>query len=143
MPASSARPVRWTLRFVVSCAFLLVLQVAVSSQEKLSRITGTVTYDERIGLARDAKVRIRLEDNTDSRGSAIVVAEQTVLTGRNQVPISFALSFPTSLLHTGHKYSVSAEIEMGGRIWLRGRKALRAPPTKNVSDITIVVASVA
>jgi uncharacterized lipoprotein YbaY len=116
--------------------------MAVSSQEKSRHVTGVVTYNERIGLAKDAKVHIRLEDHTDRQDAAVVVAEQTVLIGYSQAPISFSLSFPGSRVKTNHSYSVSAEIEMGGRVWLRGRKLLRAAPTKNLRNITIAVSSV-
>ena len=105
-------------------------------------MTGVVTYNERIGLAKDAKIHIRLEDNTDRQDAPVVVAEQTVLTGDSQAPISFSLSFPGSRVNTTHSYSVSAEIEMGGRVWLRGRKLLRAAPTKTLRNITIAVSSV-
>ncbi|PYX56515.1 MAG: hypothetical protein DMG76_14505 [Acidobacteria bacterium] len=121
---------------------MVFLQVPVLGQTEMSRISGSVTYEERLGLAKNSTIHIRLEDVTNPTAPPVVLAEKTVSSDHSQAPISFSLFVPKTQVHSGHKYAVSAEVEMGGKIWLRGRKELHHAPVHNFANITILVSLV-
>lgn len=79
-----------------------------------SVITGEVTYRERIALAPDAELRVRLLDVLPT-APAVVVSERTIRPSGN-VPIRFALPFRGRIDPT-HRYAVDARLVSGGREW--------------------------
>src|SRR5262249_18038188 len=89
---------------------MVFLQVPVLGQTEMSRISGSVTYEERLGLAKNSSIHIRLEDVTDPTAPPVVLAEKTVSSDHSQAPVSFSLSVPRSQVHKSHKYAVSAEV---------------------------------
>ncbi|MNR88164.1 Membrane-bound lysozyme inhibitor of C-type lysozyme precursor [compost metagenome] len=98
---------------------LLVLSVAATgcakwfkSENKPSlsgRVTGTVTYRERIALPPDAKIIVSLEDVSRVGASSIFIAQQT-LRASSQVPIAFDLRYIPSAIDLRNRYSVRAVI---------------------------------
>ncbi len=105
-----------TLRTILA---LLALTVAASgcakwykseSKPSLSgRVSGTVTYRERIALPPDAKIIVSLEDVSRADASSIFVAQQT-LRPSGQVPIPFELRYIPSAIDLRHRYSLRAVI---------------------------------
>jgi putative lipoprotein len=80
-----------------------------------SRITGTVTYRERIALPPDASVRVRLDDTTEPELPGRLVAETTVTTDGRQVPVPFELEYRKADIQPSHRYAVRATIFSGGQ----------------------------
>lgn len=121
----------------IACAILLGSSSA-AGQARTSQIAGTVTYQERLGLAKHATIHVRLED-TSVPGEPATVAEQTITTEHDQVPIPFLLSVPIDQLHSHHNYVLVADIEMAGRIWFKGNKLLQRPPRRDLRNVTLVL----
>jgi putative lipoprotein len=70
-------------------------------------VSGTVTYRERIALPPDSVVRVTLE----SVGSPMeVLAERTIETQGQQVPIPFSLTYDASSLREDTSYVIRAQI---------------------------------
>jgi len=86
------------------------------SQQNIQSITGTVAYRERIALPDDAKVTVSLQDVSKMDAAAEVIAKQEFMTNGHQVPLTFDLSYDSSKIQPKHRYSVSARIEVNGKL---------------------------
>ena len=76
------------------------------ARAQLGRVTGTVTYRERISLSGDAVVRVTLRD-LDERDTMI---GQRLLYDAGQVPIAFSVVYDPALVDKTHRYELRAEI---------------------------------
>jgi putative lipoprotein len=79
-------------------------------------VTGSVMYRERVALPPGATVTVRLQDVSRADAPAEVLAEQ-VIVPTTQVPIPFALEYDPARIDARHRYSVSARIEVDGKLW--------------------------
>ena len=79
-------------------------------------ITGNVAYRERIMLPDNAVVTVRLQDVSLMDAPAKLISEQVIETNGAQVPVAFELSYNPSDIKPGHRYSVSARIEVAGEL---------------------------
>jgi putative lipoprotein len=77
-------------------------------------VRGTVTYRQRIALAANSEVRVKLVDTAAADGTA--VAETTVNTGNRQVPFSFELPYEARNINRQRTYEVRAEIRSNGEL---------------------------
>ncbi|MFN0038853.1 MAG: YbaY family lipoprotein [Burkholderiales bacterium] len=75
-----------------------------------TRVSGTVSYRERIALAPGSLVIVTLEDTSKADAIATVLGEARITIERNQVPISFAIDFDPGRIEPRHRYSVRARI---------------------------------
>lgn len=81
-----------------------------------SRVTGTVTYLERVALPPTAVVKIQLVDVSRADAPAVILVEQIIPTGGEQVPFFFEIPFDPSKIKANHTYAVQARIEDDGRL---------------------------
>jgi putative lipoprotein len=79
------------------------------------RITGTVSYRERIALPPDASVQVRLDDVSQPEAAPRRVAEATFPTAGKQVPIPFELPYSAADIVPGRRYTVRAKILADGK----------------------------
>ena len=79
------------------------------------KITGTVSYRERIALPREASVQVRLDDVSQPEASPRRIAETTVPTAGKQVPIPFELPYSAADIVAGRRYVVRAKIVADGK----------------------------
>ena len=77
--------------------------------ELSGRISGNVTYRERVALPPDTKVIVSLEDVTRANRTGGFVAQQT-LQPKTQVPIPFDLRYLPQTIDLKHRYAISATI---------------------------------
>jgi putative lipoprotein len=75
-----------------------------------TRITGTVSYRERIALAPGSLVIVTLEDISRADVPATVLGEARIAIERHQVPIAFAIEVETGRIEPRHRYAVRARI---------------------------------
>lgn len=80
-------------------------------------VRGTVTYRQRIALAPNSEVRVKLVDAATPEGTP--VAETTVSTGTRQVPISFELPYEMRDINRQRDYVLFAEIRSAGQLRFR------------------------
>jgi uncharacterized lipoprotein YbaY/heat shock protein HslJ/uncharacterized lipoprotein NlpE involved in copper resistance len=95
-------------------ALLVVLTAPIAAQQT-AKISGTVTYREKIALPATSVVEIRLEDVTRPDAAAPVVATVRV-EHPSQVPIRFELPYDPATLDARGRYAVRATITDEGAI---------------------------
>ena len=79
------------------------------------RLTGQVTYRERIALPQDAVLHLKLEDVSRQDVRATFIAGQVIPTEGRQVPIPFALYFAADAIDPRYTYQVRADILIDGK----------------------------
>lgn len=99
---------------MLCCASLLA---ACSSQPPASHATldGEVFYLQRIALPPAATLSVALQDISLADAPAVTLARQSGPV-KGQVPLSFHLSYDPAQLKSGHRYAVSARIELDGKL---------------------------
>jgi uncharacterized lipoprotein YbaY len=83
-------------------------------------IRGTVSYLQRIALAPDSEVRVRLVDAGDPNGRP--VSEVSVPTNGRQVPIPFELRYEPRDINRQRNYELYAEIYTNGVLRFRSER---------------------
>ncbi len=135
------RQVRGLLGMIRAVALCLaLLGVACGERpETIARVTGTVTYPERIALPPDAVLHVRLEDVGRADAPATVAGQQTVRPA-GQVPIAFSVPYDPARIEASHRYAVRAEIRSGaGDLLWTTREAYPALTHGAPTEIQIVV----
>lgn len=107
---SGARP----LRFIASEA-----GASEAGASETATLTGTVAYRQRIALAPNAVVTVRLLDVSLADAPSVTLAEQTIRPEGRQVPIPFALDYDAARVEARRRYVVRAEIRDadGALLW--------------------------
>lgn len=78
-------------------------------------LAGEVFYLQRIALPPAATLSVSLQDVSLADAPAVVLAEQKGPV-KGQVPLPFHLSYDPAQVKPGHRYSVSARIEVDGQL---------------------------
>ncbi|MGF1695978.1 YbaY family lipoprotein [Vibrio kyushuensis] len=109
------------LLLVMSVVFGSVLFGCQSSEKSadmshVESITGTVAYRERIALPENALVTVTLQDVSLADAPSVVIAKHRFETNGAQIPFNFDLAYDTNKIKTNHRYSVSARIEVDGKL---------------------------
>ena len=81
-----------------------------------ARVTGTVTYLQRIALPPSATIKVQLIDVSRADAAATVLGEQVIAAGGKQVPFSFAIPYDPAKIDQRFSYAVQARIEDGGTL---------------------------
>jgi putative lipoprotein len=79
------------------------------------RVTGSITYLQRIALPEGSEVIVQLHDVSRMDAAAVVLAEQR-FTPRSQVPLAFELGVDPRRIDARMRYAVAARIERGGKL---------------------------
>ena len=85
------------------------VQASAPEPLPMSRITGSVSYRERMALTPTATLNLQLQDVSLADAAAEIIAERTI-SNPGQVPISFALEYDPSRIDQRHSYSMRAVI---------------------------------
>lgn len=112
------RPHRWLAGMLLALSGCTTAQVAPDSAAggTTARVTGSVTYRERIALPPAAVVNVRLVDVSRADAPSELLAEQVIAASGRQVPIAFALAYDPSRIIAAHTYAVQVRIEDAGRL---------------------------
>ncbi|MDG9881794.1 YbaY family lipoprotein [Pseudomonas sp. GD04058] len=99
---------------MLCCASLLA---ACSSNAPSSKATldGEVFYLQRSALPPTATLNVALQDISLADAPAITLARQSGPI-QGQVPLPFHLSYDPAQVKPGHRYAVSARIEVDGKL---------------------------
>ena len=82
----------------------------------VARVTGTVTYRERIALPPTAVIKVQLVDVSRADAPAIVLGEQVTQAAGKQVPFSFEIPFDPAKIEPQYSCAVQARIEQDGKL---------------------------
>ncbi|EJL09044.1 YbaY family lipoprotein [Pseudomonas chlororaphis] len=96
---------------------LTTLLGACNSMQPASKasLDGEVFYLQRIALPPAATLSVSLQDVSRADAPAVLLAEQKGPV-KGQVPLPFHLSYDPAQVKPGHRYSVSARIEVAGKL---------------------------
>jgi putative lipoprotein len=81
-----------------------------------ARVTGTVTYLQRIALPPTAVIKVQLADVSRADAPAVVLGEQVIQFGGKQVPFAFEIPYDSARIDPRFTYVVGARIEDGGKL---------------------------
>lgn len=81
-----------------------------------ARVTGTLTYRERMALPAAARIVVKLVDVSRADAPAIVLGEQTIEANGRQVPFAFAIRYDAAGIEANRMYAVQARIEFEGTL---------------------------
>ena len=82
----------------------------------VGKVTGTVTYRERIALPPTAVIKVQLVDVSRADAPAIVLGEQVTHASGRQVPFAFEIPFDPARIEANYSYAVQARIEQDGQL---------------------------
>lgn len=99
---------------VLAAAALLSACQSTTPAGKVS-LDGEVFYLQRIALPPSATLSVSLQDVSLADAPAVVLDEQKGPV-KGQVPLPFHLSYDPTQVKPGHRYSVSARIEVNGEL---------------------------
>jgi len=85
--------------------------VDAQSPESSAKVTGSVTYRERIALPPSAVVKVQLVDVSRADAPATVIGEQVIKAAGRQVPIAFEIAYDPRRIEGRFSYAVQARIE--------------------------------
>ena len=100
--------------FMLCCASLLSACASNGPAPKAS-LDGEVFYLQRIALPPSATLSVSLQDVSLADAPAMVLDEQKGPV-KGQVPLPFHLSYDPAQIKPGHRYAVSARIELDGKL---------------------------
>ncbi|MEZ8822857.1 YbaY family lipoprotein [Vibrio amylolyticus] len=109
------------LMATMSLVLGFILVGCQSSEQKVEgthvdSITGSIVYRERIALPENALVTVKLQDISLADAPAEIIAVNQFETNGAQVPFNFDLAYDTRKIKANHRYSVSARIEVDGKL---------------------------
>ena len=100
--------------FALCCATLLTA-CSSNTAPTQSSLNGEVFYLQRIALPPAATLNVSLQDVSLADAPAVTIASQAGPVKGN-VPLPFHLSYDPTHIKPGHRYAVSARIELSGRL---------------------------
>ena len=106
-----------------------------------SRVTGTITYRERMALSPDAVVEVKLSDVSRADAPAITIGEQ-VIENPGQVPIDFEIGYDPDAIDERLTYSVQARIIEGGNLAFINDTAYNVITRNNPDHVDMVLVRV-
>ena len=95
---------------VSGCAVNRAGQSQAEPAAETMRVRGSLAYRERIALVPGSVVRVTLSDVSLADAPSSILAEQTITTTGQQVPIAFDLAVPSTQLMPRRRYSVRGTI---------------------------------
>jgi uncharacterized lipoprotein YbaY len=81
----------------------------------IAKVTGTITYRERIALTPNAVVEVQLADVSRADAPAIIIGEQ-IIENPGQVPIAFEIEYDPADIDDRFSYAVGARINESGEL---------------------------
>jgi len=114
-PKSFPRGLLSLVLFLSGCTSTHVVP-ATGTGTTTSKVTGSITYRERIALPPSAVITVKLVDVSLADAPAVLIAEQVIATAGRQVPFEFALEYDAARIQPSHTYAVQVRIENGDRL---------------------------
>lgn len=106
-------------RFAFALAAVLAgcaSSVAPSGGGVPAKVTGTVSYPQRIALPPTATVTVRLVDVSRADAPSITLGEQVIPTAGRQPPFAFEIPYDPAKIEARNSYAVQARIEDAGKL---------------------------
>ena len=104
----------WTLGLVALLGLVACSTPAVPESgggATLARVTGTVSYRERMALLSGIVIKVQLLDVSRMDAPANVIGEQVIKVDGRQVPLPFDIPYDASKIRPQNTYAVRAWLE--------------------------------
>ena len=102
-------------KFLLLCATALLSACSSAPLAGKHSLDGEVFYLQRIALPPGTTLSVSLQDVSLADAPATVLDEQSGPV-KGQVPLPFHLSYDPAQVKPGHRYAVSARIEVDGQL---------------------------
>ena len=102
------------------------------------KVSGTITYRERMALGPDATVEVELRDVSLQDAPSITIAKVTI-TGPGQVPVSFEIEYDPSAIDERATYAVRATINDRGQMLFTNTTAYDVITRGNPTHVDMVL----
>ncbi|QYK50345.1 MAG: YbaY family lipoprotein [Anaerolineales bacterium] len=113
---------------------LAALSGCAAAGGETARISGIVTYRQRIALPPGAQVTVQLADISLADAQAVVLGS-TTFTTESQVPLPFTVEYDSADIQANHTYALQAEIrDSEGKVLFRNATAFLVLTNGNPSD---------
>jgi putative lipoprotein len=99
---------------LAGCSIMTVVEDG--SGATAARVTGTITYLQRIALSPAAVIKVQLVDVSRADAPAIVISELVIYANGRQVPLEFEIDYGPAQIDQRHTYAVQARIEVDGHL---------------------------
>ena len=103
-------------RSLLGAAMLMAALPAAPAVAATRRLTGSVSYRERIALPPHAVMEVRLIDVSLADAPSKTIAVTRVKT-RHRMPIPYRLRYDDSRIRRNHSYALQAQITVAGKLW--------------------------
>ena len=124
---------------------LILVRVAATPTEPTTAttatVTGTVTYRERIALAPDAVVEVKLSDVSQADAPAVTIGEQ-IIENPGQVPIAFEIEYDQEDIDERFTYAIQVRIMEGDRLAFINDTSYQVITRDNPTHVDIVLVKV-
>jgi len=107
-----------------------------------ARVTGTVSYRQRISLKPRAVIEVKLLDVSRAGGRSVTIAEQRIDAEGRQVPIGFDLPYDASRINPRGRYSIRVRILEGNRLRFTSANAYPVITRGNPNTVNVMVVPV-
>ncbi len=112
-----------TLRLSAGGAPILVFRADAGGTPEEARVTGTVTYLQRIALPPGAVVEVKLLDVSRAGAPAVTIAEQSIRPAGRQVPFAFELRYDPQRVEARGRYAIRVRILEGAGLLFTNTEA--------------------
>jgi len=102
-------------------------------------VTGTVSYLMRSALPPNAVIWVQLEDVSRADTPATIVAEDRIIVGQHQVPVSFELKFDPAKIDPQHAYAIDARILVDDQLRCVNDRTYRVLTQGNPSHVEMIL----
>ena len=104
-----------------------------------SKITGTITYRQRIALTPAASVEVNLLDVSLADAPATSIASLQLIPAGKQVPIPFELQYDAQRINSGHRYAIRVEVFEGRTLRFTNTQVYQVITQGKPKSVDIVV----
>lgn len=104
-----------------------------------ARLTGTISYRQRMALTPDALVEVKLLDVSRADAPSVTIAEQEIKPAGRQVPIVFELPYDVRRIEERHRYVLQVRILEGGKLRFTSSKAYPVITQGNPKSVKVLV----
>lgn len=103
------------------------------------RVTGTITYRQRIALTSRAVVEVKLVDISRLGGPPITIAEESIKPAGRQVPIAFELTYDRWRIGPRGSYSIRVRILDRNKVRFRSTDAYLVITGGHPNNVNVIV----
>ena len=113
-------------------------QIPDAKENFPAKVTGTVTYLQRITLPSEAVIRVTLEDVSRVDIVAERIGEHIIM-NPGQVPVPFVIGYDPAIIDPRHFYAIKVRITAGNQLLFINTSAYHVITHGNPTTVDVVV----